>query len=167
MSLLDPRVWLAVIVGLALSYGAGRWQQMGHDKTKYAAERTATALVAATKQIEAVNAARAEEQRRTAAQVGIANAAKKDADAARADAVAAGSAADRLRMRVNELLAAARAPKDPAAASGSATAGDTDTMLAELFRRADERAGSLATDLDASRIAGKACEAAYDSLTPK
>ena len=54
MSLLDPRVWLAVILGLALAYGGGRWQQAGHDKAAYASERTKAALSAAVDQVKAV-----------------------------------------------------------------------------------------------------------------
>jgi len=33
MSILDPRVWLAAILGLALAYGGGRWQQSRHCDT--------------------------------------------------------------------------------------------------------------------------------------
>ncbi|WP_425502108.1 DUF2514 family protein [Pseudomonas piscis] len=37
-------------------------------------------------------------------------------------------------------------------------------MLAELFKRVDERAGDLAADADQSRSRGVTCEQAYDSL---
>ena len=47
MSLLDPRVWLVAVFGMALAYGGGRWQQYAHDKAVYAAERTKAALSAA------------------------------------------------------------------------------------------------------------------------
>lgn len=120
MSILDPRLWVAAILGLALAYGVGRWQQAGHDKAVYAAERTKAALSAAVDQIKATDRARAEEQHRTAAQTEIANAAKKDADAARLDARDAGAAADGLRRRVDQLLAAARASQNSAPASRGA-----------------------------------------------
>lgn len=165
MSLLDPRVWLAVGVGLALAYGGGRWQQFTHDKAAYSAERTKTALSVAVDQVKAVDRARAEEQRRTAAQTEIANAATMDLEKARGHARAAGDAAERLRLRVAELLAAGRARQDSVSTGTGTPAANADELLAELFRRADDRAGSLAADLDAARAAGTACERSYDALT--
>jgi len=165
MSLLDPRVWLGALLGLVLAYMGGRWQQSAHDEAIYATERTKVALSAAVDQVKAADRARAEEQRRTTAQTEIANAATKDLDKTRRDARAAGDAAERLRVRVAELLAASRAGSNSASASPSAPASPPDTLLAELFRRADERAGSLAEDLDAARVAGLACERSYDTLS--
>jgi len=106
---------------------------------------------------------RREEQRRVFEQAEIANAAKKEADKARADARAADAVASRLRRRVDELVATARA-SDSAAACGSTAAGDPLGVLADVLERADRRAGVLAEALDASYIAGLACERAYDSL---
>ncbi len=166
MTLLDPRLWLAAIVALALAYGAGRWQQHSHDAAAYAAEKTAAALSAAREQIKAVDDARAEEQRRTNEQSKVAQDATKQAEQDRRDRIAADGVSERLRARVAELLAAGRPASNPATSGGSAPAGTTDTLLAELFRRADQRAGSLAADLDAARNAGLACERSYDALTP-
>ncbi|WP_454752562.1 DUF2514 family protein [Cupriavidus necator] len=116
-------------------------------------------------QVKAVDDARIEEQRRTAAQTEIANAATKDAETARADARAADAVADRLRQRVAELVAAGRAPGNTSPAGAGQAAGDPIGMLADVLSRADQRAGILAEYADAARIAGKACERAYDSLT--
>ena len=149
VTLLDPRLWLALIIAMALAYGGGRWQQRGVDQSRYQA-----------KELAAVQAARTEEQRRTQEQATIAKDAKNEAEQARADARAAGDVSERLRARVAQLLA-----KHPATAAGGAPAQTTDELLAELFRRADRRAGILAQDLDAARVAGQACERAYDSLT--
>ncbi|MYM53605.1 hypothetical protein, partial [Pseudomonas aeruginosa] len=66
MSLLDPRVWLALALALMMSYGAGRLQQHHIDAKAFQAERIAAALAATQTQLTAVNEARAEEQRRTA-----------------------------------------------------------------------------------------------------
>lgn len=151
MTILDPRLWLAVVAAMAISYGSGRWQQHGVDQARYQARELA-----------AVKAARTEEQRRTDEQARIAKNAKDEADQARADARAAGDVSERLRSRIAELLA-----KRPAPAGGSAPAQATDELLAELFRRADSRAGILAQDLDAARIAGQACERSYDALTSR
>lgn len=166
MSLLDPRLWLATILALALAYGGGRWQQSAHDRAAYQAKVTAAALDAARKQIKAVDDARLEEQRRTRAQTGIADAAKKDADGARLDARDAGAAADRLRKRVDQLLAAVRAGQNSAAPSGSASAGDPLGVLADVLEKSDRRTGILAEYADEARIAGQACERAYDALIP-
>lgn len=151
VALLDPRLWLAIIAAMAIAYGAGRWQQRGVDQARYQKAELA-----------AVQSARAEEKRRTDEQARIAKNAKDEADQARADARAAGDVSGRLRARIAELLA-----KRPAAAGGGAPTQDNDALLAELFRRADHRAGILAEDLDAARIAGQACERAYDALTPE
>lgn len=151
MVTLSPRLIAAaaIMVGIAGAYLAGRWQQHGVDEARYQA-----------KELAAVKAVRDEEQRRTAEQSKIAKEAKDEAEQARADARAAGDVSERLRARVAELLA-----KRPSASPGSAPTQDPDELLAELFRRADRRAGILAEDLDASRIAGHACERAYDALT--
>lgn len=58
MTLLDPRVWLAAIALVALAYFGGRWQQSAHDKAKYEAKITASALDAARVQFKAVDDAR-------------------------------------------------------------------------------------------------------------
>lgn len=169
MSLLDPRVWLATILALALAYAGGRWQQNAHDKATYEAKVAAAALDAARIQLKAVDDARVEEQRRTNAQTEITNVAKQDADTARADARAAGDAADRLRQRVNQLLAAARATKDPVAAgSGQGQpVGDPLDVLVDVLGRSDRATGVLADYADQLKVAGLACEHSYDALTPE
>lgn len=151
MVTVSPRLIAAAAIVLAIigAYVAGRWHQHGADEARYQA-----------KELAAVKAARNEEQRRTTEQAEIAKEAKNEAEQARADARAAGDVSDRLRARVAELLA-----KRPAPTVGGTPAQDPDELLAELFRRADATAGSLAADLDAARIAGGACERAYDALT--
>jgi len=150
MSILDPRLWLTVAAGLLIAYGGGRWQQHGADQAKYQA-----------KELAAVQAARTEEQRRTAAQTEIANAATQAAEKARADARAASATSDKLRQRVAQLVAS-----HPATTASSPATDDPIGMLADVFGRADQRAGILAAAADSARIAGQACERAYDALTP-
>ncbi|WP_231906849.1 DUF2514 family protein [Cupriavidus sp. D384] len=118
--------------------------------------------------MKAVDRARAEEQRRTAAQMEIANVSKKDADAARADARAAGDAADRLRKRVDQLLAAARAANDSVTAGGGQDkpGGDPLDVLVDVLGRSDRASGILAGYADQLKVAGLACERTYDKLTP-
>lgn len=88
------------------------------------------------------------------------------AAAARADA--ADATAGRLRGDLDAHIAAIRrrAAEDPEAARSSEAAINSLDLLAQLFRRADRRAGELARYADEARIAGLACERAYDSLTP-
>jgi len=154
MTILDPRLWLAFIVALAIA-AAGSYFK-GH------ADGVRTTTVAAQKaQIAAVAAARAEEQRRTAAQSEIANDANQQRTAALADAFAARAAAGSLQQRVDQLVAAAR---HPAAAAGSPAAGDALDLLADVLGRADQRAGELAEYADRARIAGQQCERDYDAV---
>ncbi|WP_175867848.1 DUF2514 family protein [Burkholderia diffusa] len=117
---------------------------------------------AAQAQAKAVAAARAEEQRRTAAQSEIAKDANQQRTAALADAFAARAAAGSLQQRVDQLVAAAR---HPASSAGSPAAGDALDLLANVLGRADQRAGELAEYADRAHIAGQQCERDYDALT--
>jgi hypothetical protein len=166
MTILDPRLWVVVLVALSLSYGAGRIQQRASDARAFQAERTATALDAARVQIKAVDDARLEEQRRTNQISEIANEATQQAAVARADARAAGAAAERLRARVDQLVAASRAAGDSAVAGASPgqLGGDALDVLVDVLRRTDSAAGQLGEYADKLKIAGLSCERAYDAL---
>ncbi|WP_071767363.1 DUF2514 family protein [Burkholderia ubonensis] len=113
-------------------------------------------------QAKAVDAARTEEQRRTAAQLEIAKDASQQRTAALADAFAARAAAGSLQQRVDQLVAAAR---HPTPAAGGPAAGDALDLLADVLGSADQRAGELAEYADRARIAGQQCERDYDTLT--
>ncbi|WP_321967671.1 DUF2514 family protein [Burkholderia cepacia] len=155
MTILDPRLWLAFIVTLAITAGGCYFK--GHaDGVRASTAATQKA------QIAAVAAARAEEQRRTAAQSEIANDANQQRTAALADAFAARAAAGSLQQRVDQLVAASR---HPSAAAGSPATGDALDLLADVLGRADQRAGELAEYADRAHIAGRQCERDYDALT--
>lgn len=81
-----------------------------------------------------------------------------------ADADAARAAAGRLRGDLTDYITAHRAAAQARAAAGQC-APDTAALdlLAELQRRADERAGDLARIADDARARGGACERAYDA----
>ena len=83
------------------------------------------------------------------------------ADAGRARAVAA---RNRLQRDLADYLTQHRAAALDRAAAGQCTPdpGPLD-LLAELQRRADDRAGELAHIADTARARGLACERAYDS----
>lgn len=157
MTWLDPRMWLAFIAAVVIGSAAGYFK--GHH------DADQSAMVAdQAKQISDLKAERDEYQRRTAAQSEIAKDANQQRTAALADAFAARAAAGSLQQRVDQLVAAAR---HPATSAGSPAAGDALDLLADVLGRADQRAGELAEALDASRIAGLACEKSYDSLTAR
>ncbi|MFG0786378.1 DUF2514 family protein [Delftia tsuruhatensis] len=81
---------------------------------------------------------------------------------AAADADAARVAADRLRGDLADYITAHRAAANARSAAGQCTP-DTGALdlLAELQRRADERAGELARIADEARYRGLTCEQAY------
>lgn len=108
--------------------------------------------------------ARAEEQRRQAEQTKVVADAKKQAQNALAAASAARTAGERLR----EQLAASRreACGNPAPPPGSPATGPTPDLLADVQRRLDEAQDGIALHADQGRIAGLACERAYQALTP-
>lgn len=81
-----------------------------------------------------------------------------------ADADAARAAAGRLRGDLADYITAHRVAAQARAAVGQCTP-DTSALdlLAELQRRADERAGALARIADDARGRGGACERSYDA----
>ena len=111
---------------------------------------------------DAVTQARSEEQRRINTLEVIANDTRNKLDAAQADAATARTAAASLRQQLADYRQRARC--NPATTGGSTPAEDPLFLLSDLLSRADERAGELAEFADRAHIAGRACEAAYDSL---
>jgi hypothetical protein len=87
-------------------------------------------------------------------------------DSAVADAVTARSAAGSLQRTVDDLTE--RLKRTPSSnsctAAASQAAARTALVLADLFKRADQRAGDLAADADQSRSRGVTCEQAYDGV---
>ncbi|NTZ83878.1 DUF2514 family protein [Burkholderia metallica] len=149
------------MLGLAIGGGgAYTWESraLQTEKAAHAQDKQH----AAEAQTEAVNAARAEEQRRTAAQSEIAKDANTQRNAALADSFAALAAAGGLRDQVAVLVERAR---HPAVTAGSTPAGDPIGVLADVLGSIDDRAGELAKIADERGIAGQQCERDYDALT--
>jgi len=116
---------------------------------------------------EGVERVRREEARRYESLKGVVDDAQKALDEARRDAAGAAGVADRLRQRFAALAAGCRAPSvDPSPADGREAARSPADLLADVQRRLDEAAGSIAEHADAARVAGSACERAYGALTP-
>ena len=88
-------------------------------------------------------------------------------DQATADASAARASADGLRGAADALaarLAASQVGGHSCTAAASQAATRAVMVLADVFKRADQRAGDLAADADQSRGRGVTCETAYISL---
>jgi hypothetical protein len=170
MSTLYGKASAALLILLAIAgiiYGAYHHGVTVTD-SKWEAKWSDQQLLQAKGLAAATTANRAEEQRRQAAIDEVSNDARTQNTAAVADAVVADAAGQRLHDTAHELAARASCPSgDPAVAQRSASATRAAMVLSDLFQRADQRAGELAKAYDAARIAGLACEAAYDSLTKK
>ncbi|HDR8982119.1 TPA: DUF2514 family protein [Burkholderia vietnamiensis] len=154
MTWIDPRIWLLVVAGVVAGSACGYLK--GHRDADQSAK-----VADQAKQIDDLRAEREEYGRRLAAQQEIATDAAKERDQARRDAAVADGAADGLRKQVAALVADARRA---GAAAGSSATGDALDLLADLFGRADERAGDLAKIADERGIAGQQCERSYDAL---
>jgi hypothetical protein len=163
----QPLLILSVVTLLA-THGAAFYvghQLADNERLEQAAEFEAerAALAAAAQTAEA--AARAEEQRRVAAVEEIRRGAQEQLDRVAADAAAARTAGNRLRDRVAILTAAcSRTPGDPAAAAGSPPTADTRVLLADVFSEVERTGREMAAAADRARLAGAACERAYDAL---
>ncbi|WP_333985161.1 DUF2514 family protein [Burkholderia orbicola] len=154
MTWIDPRIWLLVAAGVIA--GAVCGYSKGHRDADQSAKVEDQA-----KQIDDLRAERSEIRRQLVAQQEIASNAAKDRDQARRDAAAADGAADGLRKQVAALVGDVRRA---GASAGSSATGDPLDLLADLFGRADERAGELAKIADERGIAGQQCERSYDAL---
>ena len=113
----------------------------------------------------AVTQARSEEKDRIAKLEEVANDARTKLEEAHDDAATARNAAVSLRKQLADYRARVRS--NPAATGGGATAEDPLYLLSVVLTRADDRAGELAEFADRAHIAGRTCEAAYDSLRNK
>jgi len=88
-------------------------------------------------------------------------------DQATADAAAARTSADSLRgaaYAIAARLAASEASGNSCTAAASKAAARAAMVLADVLKRADQRAGDLATVADQARARGMTCEQAYDGL---
>ncbi|QCU54380.1 DUF2514 family protein [Burkholderia pseudomallei] len=155
MTWIDPRIWLLVVAGVIAGSACGYFK--GHRDADQSAK-----VADQARRIDELTNERNEFRRRLAAQQEIASDAARKRETALADAAAAARAADGLRRQVAVLVADVRRA---GAAAGSPAAGDAIDLLADVFGRADERAGELAKIADERGIAGQQCERSYDALT--
>ncbi|WP_338881591.1 DUF2514 family protein [Achromobacter veterisilvae] len=169
-SLTGWRGYAAAALAGGLFLGAAAWTAQGwrwdaklaRAETARAQERDAQAQATMT----AIEAARDEGRRRTAAVGKARDDAQNQAAAAAADAAGLRAEHDGLRARVNALAHAAAA-RDPGAAEGSPAGTDAVDLLAYMLGRVSRRAEELAGIADRARIAGLTCERIHNSLRSK
>lgn len=152
----------AALVGGALVWLVQGWRydaDIADMLRQHAEERDAQAQAT----VSAVEAARTEERRRTAAVENARDDAQKLAADAAADAAGARAERDRMRSRADSLARTA-AGRDPTIAAGSPAGSAAVDLLAYMLGRSIERAEALAAVADRARIAGLTCERAYDGL---
>lgn len=144
-------------------YSAGYGDADQHWREKWARRDARDATALAQRQAEA----RAEEQRRQGEIDAIRKQASQQLAGMQVDADRARAASRGLHDKADKL---ARRLADSERACGAGTPGRSEAetsgavLLADLFRRADDRAGQLAKDADEARARGLACEAAYDAV---
>jgi hypothetical protein len=88
-------------------------------------------------------------------------------DQATTDAAAARTSADSMRGAADNLanrLAASEASGNSCTAAASKAAARAAMVLADVLKRADQRAGDLAAIADQARARGLTCEHAYDDV---
>lgn len=139
-----------------LSVKDAQWQKRWSDRDASDSKALAVAEVAE----------RAKEQARQQSINKVIQDGQKAIDSATAGAAAARANADRLRGEVDRVAsrAASQASNHSCTAAASQAASRAVLVLAELFKRADERSGSLAGYADESRVRGLNCEAAYRGI---
>lgn len=154
-------VGVALLVGsLWLTYCHGRSVEMAEWQARWNArdESDTAARLAATE---------AERIRERTMQQSIDQVqadAEKQIDTALTHAADAASAADGLRGQVAKLLAADRARRNACATGSSPAAEIPGNLLAVVLDKSVQRNRELAAIADSARIAGLACERAYESL---
>ncbi|VVP19402.1 hypothetical protein PS858_03727 [Pseudomonas fluorescens] len=93
---------------------------------------------------------------------------QRNIDQLTADAATARATADSVRGAADSLvsrLAASEASGNSCTAAASKAATRAAMVLADVLKRADERAGGLAEVADQARARGVTCEQAFDGLT--
>ena len=166
IAVLKAYAWQALALLLAALLA---WQALGRlaaerDAAQARAELASAREAAATAALQASERYRQLEEKHRDDLRTIDTQARQELARSAADADAARAAAGRLRGDLAGYLTAHRAAAQARAAAGQC-APDTSALdlLAELQRRADERAGELARIADDARGRGNACERAYEA----
>lgn len=166
-AMMGRRGYAAAALAGALLAASGAWTAQGwrygakiadieRDHAQARDDQAQASLVA-------VEAARTEERRRTAAVENQRDDAQKQAAAAARDAARARAERRGLYERA-DALAGAAAGRDSTLTHGSPAGADAVDLLAHMLGRVSLRAEELAGIADRARIAGLTCERSYDAL---
>ena len=154
----------AIALGVLLAVQTVRLANAERDHARAVGVFNAAAATAERKAREQSETYRAKEQELRNAHDKIERETQATLAAATAGADRAVAAGQRLRRELADYLTAHRERATAAAAANQcAPDGPALDLLAELFRRADQRAGELAAIADTARARGNACERAYDA----
>lgn len=153
------RLAAALLAVLAMAAGAWQAYSIGRSDGRALERETMAAKV-----IEATEAARAEEQHRAAQAQKVADETHQALARARADADAAADAGRRLRQQLASYARCRAAPGDPGVASPGNPAASTVDLLADVQRRLDEAADSIARFADEAHASGMACQRIHEGL---
>ncbi|MGV6394498.1 DUF2514 domain-containing protein [Pseudomonas caspiana] len=161
----------AVLAVIALVFGI-LYAAYSHGVTvtdsKWKAVWADQALLQAKGAAAATTTNRTEEQRRQTAANQVGTDAREQIKTTADAGAAADAAGDRVRSEAGSLAARASCTgSDPGVTERGKAATRAAMVLSDMFQRADKRAGELAKAYDGARIAGLACEAAFDSLLGK
>ncbi|MEE1888872.1 DUF2514 domain-containing protein [Pseudomonas carassii] len=156
---------MVALLGVVGSY----WLVYQHGRSVERAEATAASAQRDSgdrlAEVRGERGERIKEQQRVDAQEEVRAHAQKQRTIAEGAAAGANAAGQRLRDEAGKLAANVGCPStDPAIAVRGEAARRAAMVLSDLLARADARAGELAAALDRARVAGLACEQAYDSL---
>ena len=156
--------FLAIVLAVLLAVQSVRLANAQRDHARAVGVFNAAAATAERKAREQSETYRAKEKELRDAHDKIERDTQATIAAATAGADRAAAAGQRLRRELADYLTAHRERATAAAAAGQCApdTGPAD-LLAELQRRADDRAGALAHIADTARARGLACERAYDS----
>ena len=154
----------AIALGVLLAVQTVRLANAQRDHARAVGVFNAAAATAERKAREQSETYRAKEKELRDAHDKIERDTQATIAAATAGADRAAAAGQRLRRELADYLTAHRERATAAAAANQcAPDGPALDLLAELFRRADQRAGELAAIADTARARGNACERAYDA----
>jgi hypothetical protein len=153
MSRSGKLIALALVATFAAGWTVNGWRKDAAYETERADLHQAVA--------DAQQKAREEERRRQEEIENVRTQAQQQIDQARTDAADAGATAGQLRTQLARLRAASG---HTCAAGGSPATVDAIGVLIDVLEGVESTGREIAEYADRARIAGQACERAYDSL---
>lgn len=163
---MNPLLKWAIAVALVLGCLFGAYQHgVNVTNAKWEKQQSDAQAAQATLRAQEERTAREKEQRNQDDIEAVRAETEKIKAQQQADARSADATRKRLLEQTDRLAASLRScSTNSGTANGSQTRASTADLLADVLRRADERAGELAQIADRARASGSACERSYDSI---